>query len=435
MTGSSEASDDPMEATIHDPRGTAPAPAETEEASVAGTPSGKLALVMGGGGARAAYQVGFLRCLARRHPKLEVPIITGVSAGAINAALLASHHGTFAQAVEELAGLWAGLKVENVFRVDPLSLGAHVTRWGLQLVSGGLVRSDRLRSLVDTRPLHRFLSEALHAVDGELTGIQANLARGRLDAVAITTTDYSTGRAITWIQGSSEVEPWTRPRREARPTALTVNHIMASAALPIFFPAIRIGDRYYGDGGIRQTAPMSPALHLGADRVMAISTRFGGSRGGSDEAAVTGYPPPAQVAGVLLNSIFLDLLDQDMHRLERLNRLLEKLPAEEREGLRPIHLLAMRPSTDLGRLAGDYEPQLPWSFRFLTRGLGTRETASPDALSLVLFQPDYIRRLMDQGEADAEARAEEIERFLSADGSVTTLQPGSDVTTESSRTT
>jgi NTE family protein len=377
---------------------------------------GRLALVMGGGGARAAYQVGFLRCLARRHPDLRIPILTGVSAGAINAALLASHHGTFAQAVEELAGLWSTLKMENVFRVDTPSLAGHVARWGLHLVSGGILRGSHPRGLVDTSPLYRFLSEALHAVDGELTGIQANLARGRLEAVAITTSSYTTGRSVIWIQGA-DVEGWDRPLREARATTLSVEHIMASAALPLFFPAIRIEDQYYGDGGIRQPAPLSPAVHLGADRIMAISTRSddgpaeGAGSGG--EPMVAGYPPPAQVAGVLLNAIFLDLLDQDVHRLHRLNGLLQELPPERRRGLRPVRLLSLRPSLDLGRLAYRYEPQLPMAFRFLTRGLGTRETASPDALSLVLFQTDYICRLMDQGEADAEDRIHEIEAFLS----------------------
>jgi len=392
---------------------------------------GKLALVMGGGGARAAYQVGFLRCLARRHPELEIPIITGVSAGAINAALLASHHGTFAQAVEELAALWSNLTVDCVFRVDPMSLATHVGRWGLQLVSGGLIRASGLRGLVDTSPLHRFLSETLHAVDGELTGVQANLARGRLESVAITTSDYTTGRSITWIQGSS-VQPWVRPHREARETVLTVDHIMASAALPLFFPAIQIGNGYYGDGGIRQTAPLSPALHLGADRIMTISTRYRGDGEKVPDAEPVGYPPPAQVAGVLLNSVFLDILDQDVFRLERLNRLLLALPEGRRHGLRPVGLLALRPSTDLGRLARNYEPRLPWSFRFLTRGLGTREAASPDALSLVLFQPDYLRRLMDQGEADAEARRDEIEEFLRGSGASTLAVEGGNPADEAS---
>jgi NTE family protein len=191
-----------------------------------------------------------------------------------------------------------------------------------------------------------------------------------------------------------------------------VDHIMASAALPLFFPAVRIGDDWHGDGGIRLAAPLSPALHLGAGRIIAISTRYVGSRAEAEAPMTVGYPPPAQVLGVLMNAIFLDVIDQDVLRLERLNRLLRRLPEDQRDGLRIVDLLVLRPSRDLGRLARDYEPRLPRAFRVLTRALGTRQTLSPDALSLVMFQGDYLRRLIELGEEDAEARAEEIDRFI-----------------------
>lgn len=370
-----------------------------------------LGLVMGGGGARAAYQVGFLKALAGWYPDLRIPYITGVSAGAINAAHLASHHGSFCQAVRELCQLWGRLRVEDVFRVGPVSLGSIALRWGLRLISGGRGPVPEVLGLVDTQPLRRFLEEALHAVDGELTGIRYNLETGHLRAVALSTSSYSTGQSVTWVQGS-EIREWERPLRRSENTTLTVEHVMASAALPLFFPAVRLGDGWYGDGGIRLAAPLSPALHLGARRILAISTRYGRSRAEADRPSVTGYPPPAQIAGVLMNSVFLDLLDQDAMRLERLNTVLEKLPEEEREGLRTVRLMTLRPSTDLGRLAGRYEPQLPGVFRFLTRGLGTRETESPDFLSLVLFQPDYLTALMECGEADATAREDEIRAFM-----------------------
>ncbi len=368
---------------------------------------------MGGGGARAGYQVGFLRCLARRHPELRIPILTGVSAGAINAAFLASHHGTFEQAVRELAGLWANLTVDEVFRVDFLSLARHVATWGLHLVSGGFIPARGLRSLVDTEPLRGFLNEALHAVDGELTGVRAALARGELEALAITASSYTTGKSVTWVEGA-EIRPWRRPRRQGRRATITVDHVMASAAIPLLFPAVRIGDEYFGDGGIRLTAPLSPALHLGADRVMVISTRHEPRGDQREEPAVVGYPPPAQVMGTLLNTVFLDQLDQDVLHLERLNELVNERGGETATGLRPVDLLTLRPSRDLGRLALDYEQSLPRGFRFLTRGWGTRETRSADMLSWILFEPDYLRRLMDEGEADAEAQCDEIERFLSS---------------------
>jgi NTE family protein len=371
-----------------------------------------LGLVMGGGGARAAYQVGFLRCLARRFPELHVPYITGVSAGAINAALLASHHGTFLQAVRELSDLWSNLTVRDVFRVDARSLAVNSVRWLRRLASGGIGAAKiQVRGLVDTQPLRSYLTEVLHAVDGELTGVRYNLELGRLKAVAISTTSYSTGASVTWLQGN-EIEEWERPRRLTRTATITVDHIMASAALPLLFPAVQLGNAWYGDGGMRLTAPLSPVLHLGARRIIAISTRYEKNPEETDEPTVYGYPPPAQVAGVLMNSIFLDLLDNDAYRLERLNRLLESVPVEGRVGLEPVKLLVLRPSQDLGRLASRFEAQLPGSFRFLTRGLGTRETKSPDLLSLVLFQPDYLRTLMEIGEADADARASEVADFL-----------------------
>lgn len=391
------------------PRSTTPS--NHADRSVSGSPPGDLGLVMGGGGARAAYQVGFLRSLARRHPQLEIPYITGVSAGAINAAHLASHHGSFLQAAEELTDLWRHLTVEDVFHVDTMSLAKHLLLWVRQLTSGGIGGPPRVRGLVDTQPLREYLNESLHAVDGELTGVRYNLEQKRLKAVALSTSSYTTGQSVTWVQGQ-EIREWERPQRRSRITTLTVDHIMASAALPLIFPAVQLDGGWYGDGGIRLTAPLSPALHLGARRILAISTRYARSDREADQAIVPGYPPPAQVMGVLLNSVFLDLLDADALRMARINQLLEALPEERRADLRPVTLLTIRPSQDLGKLAGRYEPRLPGTFRFLTRGLGTRQTSSPDFLSLILFQPDYLRALIDLGEADAEARIRQIEAFL-----------------------
>ncbi len=375
---------------------------------------GDLAIVMGGGGARAAYQAGVLRYLAREFPDLKVPIITGVSAGAINAAHLASHHGSFEQSTQELSEIWGRLTVENVFRSDVRSLGWQILKWGKQLLSGGRIGPSHVRSLLDTDPLREFLTEALHAVRGELTGVRYNLARGTLKAVALSASNYSTGQSVTWIQGQG-IQEWERPSRRSRLTTLSVEHVMASSALPILFPAVEIGPHWYGDGGIRLSAPLSPALHLGAQRILAISTRYDKSFAEADHANVVGYPPPAQVAGVLLNAVFLDLLDQDAHRLEKVNELLDYLSTEEAEQLnmRHIELVTMRPSLDLGKLANKYEPQLPKTFRFLTRSLGTRETEAPDFLSLVMFQPDYLQHLVEVGEADAEARKEELRGLLS----------------------
>jgi len=372
-----------------------------------------LGIVMTGGGARAAYQVGFLRCVARRFPNLRIPYVTGVSAGAINAALLASHHGTFLQAVDELSELWATLTVPDVFRTDSWSLAVNAVNWFRQLSSGGTGTRPLVRGLVNTAPLRAYLNEVLHAVDGELTGVQYNIDRGHLKAVAISSASYSTGRSVIFIQGR-DVELWNRPHRRPLMATLKVDHIMASSALPLFFPAAEIAGAWYGDGGMRMITPLSPAIHLGARRVIAISTRYAATIEEAEETKVEGYPPPVQVMGMLMNSVFLDALDYDVFRVERLNRLIDRLPEEAREGLEPVRILTLRPSADLGRMASHFEAHLPRVFRFLTRGLGTKDTRSPDFLSLILFQPEYLRTLIELGEKDAEARAHEIESFLGA---------------------
>ena len=366
---------------------------------------------MSGGGARAAYQVGLLRWLAKRHPDLHVPILTGVSAGAINAAYLAARVEGFRTRVEELAKLWSHLTADQVFRVDSLSLVRNVLRLGLKLVSGGAMTAHRSHAAVDTKPLWGLLEEYLGASGEELPGIETNLARGTLKAIAITTSSYTTGQSVTWVQGSG-ITQWERAHRRSINSKLGVRHVMASAALPIFFPASEIGGQWFGDGGIRLTAPLSPAVHLGANRILAISTRYARTRAEADQPAVTGYPPPAQIIGTLFNAVFLDLFDADALTMERMNRLTELLPPEQLAEFRAIRLVVLRPSRDLGKLANEYEARLPGAFRFMTRGLGTRETRSNDLLSLLMFQPDYLTRLIDLGEADAEARRDEIEALL-----------------------
>jgi NTE family protein len=374
---------------------------------------GRLAIVMSGGGARAAYQVGVLQTLAKHRPELALDILTGVSAGAINAAHLAGHPGSFAAATDALGALWRGLNTDHVFRTDWLSLFKSVLRSGFQLASGGRRVSRRPRGMVDTEPLRRFLYGALAAepAGGVFSGIGENLARGKLRAVAVTTSSYSAGTSVTWVEGQ-QIEPWRRSHRVGVSCRLTVEHVMASTSLPLFFPSVVLDGEWHGDGGIRESAPLSPAVHLGARRILAISTRHrSGAGAAANTPMIDGYPPPAQIAGSLINALFLDLLDADALRLERINELLARAPEDRRDGLQPVQLLLMRPSQDLGALANDYEPRLPRGFRFLTRGLGTRQTRSNDFLSLVMFQPDYLQHLIELGRADAEKRLDELLAF------------------------
>jgi NTE family protein len=270
------------------------------------------------------------------------------------------------------------------------------------------------RSFVDTEPLREMLERQLQADGGVLCGIPKSLEDGWLKAFALTGSSYTTGQSITWVQTREDatIPTWERPLRKSEICAVRVDHVMASAALPFFFPAIEVDGGWYGDGGIRLTAPLSPAIHLGAQRILAVSTRYARSREEADRPQIAGYPPPAQVAGVLFNAIFLDQLDGDAMQLRQINRLIADRPESQRDGLRPIHLLVVRPSQDLGRLANEYEADLPRAFRFLTRGMGTKETRSNDMLSLVMFQSDYVKRLMAMGEEDALKRLDEIKAFV-----------------------
>jgi NTE family protein len=378
--------------------------------------------MLSGGGARAAYQVGFLRVLAREFPEVIPGILTGVSAGGINAAYLAARQEPFAQKVEDLAEVWAGIRIDDVFRVDLRDLASRSVRWGGRLLAGGAYPLPPARSLVDTEPLRNLLGGLLQSDGAGITGISHNLQAGWLKAIALTASSYTNGQSVTWVQTPEDcrIETWERPQRTSVACRLGVEHVMASSALPFFFPAIRVDGSWYGDGGIRLTAPLSPAVHLGARRIIAVSTRSAHGRNGTDRHAIADYPPPAQIAGMLYNAIFLDQLDSDALEMLRINRLLARLPESDRDGLRPIDLLMLRPSVDLGRLANEYEPDLPRAFRFLTRGLGTRETRSNDMLSLVMFQGDYVRRIMELGEADAAARIDDIGQLLTND------DPGSD---------
>jgi NTE family protein len=373
-----------------------------------------LALVLSGGGARAANQVGFLRLLAREFPEVIPGILTGVSAGGINAAYLAARQEGFPERVENLATVWSGIRIDDIFRVDVRNLAWRIARWGGRLVSGGKHPLPPPGSLVDTAPLREFLDQMLEADGGWIPGIARSLRQGWLKAFALTASSYTTGQSMTWVQAREDcgIQTWQRPQRKSATCAFRVDHVMASSALPFFFPAVKVDGAWYGDGGIRLTAPLSPAVHLGASRIIAVSTRYARSREEADHPAVSGYPPPAQVAGVLYNAIFLDQLDGDALQMQQINSLVARLPEAQRNGFRTIDLLLLRPSQDLGRLANAYEPDLPKAFRFMTRGLGTRETRSNDMLSLVMFQSDYIKRLIELGEADAAAKISDIRQFL-----------------------
>ncbi len=373
-----------------------------------------LALVLGGGGARAAYQAGVLRYITERRPELSFPILSGVSAGAINTSYLANHPGHVSRAAEDLLQCWLDISSDQVFAAQSalslyhrilgtLPAARRVANVFRHLGSGG--------SLLDTKPLEHFLSRHMNPDRAFLSGIADNVDAGRLKAACITTTSYSTGQTVTWIQGR-EASDWKHPNHVGRNTQLTLDHVMASTSLPVLFPAVRIGDAWYGDGGIRLTTPLAPAIQLGATSILAISTRYGRSRQEADTPSVDGAPPLAQIIGIMLNAIFLDALEQDATTLETINELLEGHAPGTHSRFRPVNLLLLRPSVDLAKLAANYDFASGGALRLITRGLGTDQTRSPDWLSMLLFNRDYVHTLMQLGWEDARRQQSQIDAFL-----------------------
>lgn len=368
----------------------------------------RLALTLGGGGARAAYQVGVLRALAKRYPQLKIPIQTGVSAGAINVSHLTNFEGSFAESVEALSELWMRLELANVFSVGGPALIWRAAKIGMQLSVGLPPWLKTVHGMVDTDPLREYLHDGLGTTDGRLAGIDRNIEAGRVEAVALTANSYDTGRTMTFFAGN-EIEAWERPNRTSLHTSLTVEHIMASSALPLLFPPVRIGTEWYGDGGVRLVTPLGPAVHLGADRMLVISTHYLGEH---QPRASVQAPSPATVLSALYNAVFLDQLDQDERQIQLISGLVSQLPPEERNGMREIDLFVIRPSQNLGALAFDLKGVLPPTLRYLLDRLGTSQSGSDDFLSTLLFHHSYIQRLLEMGEQDGMDQSGELDEFL-----------------------
>lgn len=371
--------------------------------------------MLSGGGARAAYQAGVLCHIGKRLPDLPVPLLTGVSAGAINLGFLAAYRGPLDAATNALRRRWLSLTTEEVFEANPTSLLRNVARVGTALIGGGSRLAPEIRSLMNTAPLRAFLERSIAP-----GAISARIEDGDLEAVALSAVSYQTGRTVIFVQGDVPVrtEPPSVHHRYVR-ARIGVDHILASAAIPLLFPAVKIGQQYYGDGSFRSAAPFGPAIQLGADRIFAISARYRRSIPEARQPEVIGYPPPARILGLLLNSVFLDTLDWDAAMLRRINRLVDRLPEEERraQGLRHVDLFIQRPSKDIGLIASGFEDRLPRGLRFLVRGLGSPATRSADMLSYLLFDSAYITELIELGEADAEENWEQIVPFLDGPGS------------------
>lgn len=374
----------------------------------------QVGLVMAGGGARAAYQVGVLRAIAEMLPEGSpnpFPILCGTSAGAINAAALAIYARRFHTGVRRLNYVWRNFRVDRVFRSDALGIlktGAH---WLATMLLGGLGKRNP-QALLDREPLRALLEQTLPCDE-----IQASIDAGALRALSITCSGYNSGQSVSFYQGVDSLTSWKRARRVGSAARITVDHLMASSAIPFVFAAIRVNREFFGDGSMRQEAPISPALHLGAERVLVIGVRH--------EAPATArpaaqYPTLAQIAGHVLNSIFLDALDVDVERLQRINKTLSLIPeAHLQEGavtLRPVEVLVISPSEDIERIAAKYVSFLPRPVRYLFRGLGAMRRGGSNLISYLLFEKPYTRALIGLGYADAMVRRKEILEFLGMEG-------------------
>jgi NTE family protein len=372
----------------------------------------KSALVLAGGGARAAYQVGVLQALKEILPdpaSNPFPIIAGTSAGAVNAAALACRADNFAEAVDTLLDVWRNFEPRHVYRADFPGAAANSARWLAGLLFGAFLR-DRQISLLDNRPLAALLARRL-----DFGRIAENIDRGALDAVAITCSGYASGQSVSFFEGAPHLAPWRRSQRVGLRAKIGLEHLMASSAIPFLFPPHKLHREYFGDGSMRQIAPVSPALHLGADRVVVVGT----ARIRNDDPERTrgeSYPTLAQVAGHVMNSIFLDSLAVDVERLERINRTVAAIPRERLRdsgiALHHVDVLVLTPSEPLDAIAARHLRSLPGTIRFLLRSVGAMRRGGANLASYLLFEQGYCRELVALGHHDTMRRRDEVEAFL-----------------------
>jgi len=377
----------------------------------------ETAIVLPGGGARAAYQVGALRGVAKilgQPSQLPFRVISGTSAGAINAAMLAIHADSFRRGIARLVRWWRSIEADQVYRADLATLSTHGIYWMASVLTGR-PGPPEAAYMLDNSPLATLLARNL-----EFARIDSQIAAGNLRALGINATSYTSGQAVTFFQAPPSVASWRRTRRRGEVATIAVEHLLASTAIPFIFPAQLVGDDYYADGSVRQITPLSPALHLGARRILVIAVgQFSGTPPPAGAVvAPPAYPSFAQIAGHALSSIFLDNLASDLERLQQTNRLVDLVPRERlsSDGAVTAHVdaLVLFPSRDLAAMALPFAERLPRGVHYLLHGFGRTEGTGANLLSYLLFDKSYCRALLDLGYRDTLARRGEVEAFLSA---------------------
>jgi len=371
-----------------------------------------VGLILPGGGARNAYQVGVLKAIAEILPddaENPFPVICGTSSGAINAALVASAAGQFHPGIERLVGLWENFHVGKVFKADVSSTVHSALRWAKALVSGGMVGGGP-QSVLDSQPLRELLESHVR-----FARIQQLIDNGTLRALSVTTSTYTSGSSITYYQGASDIQPWERTRRRGIAEEITVDHLMASAAIPIVFPAVRLHNEYHADGSMRESTPLSPALHMGANRLLIIGARNPVPDTVSEKIEPP-YPSLAQVIGYVLDTLFMDSLDSDIERLNRINHTIgntkDKRVAYQDSALRQIEFLVISPSHDIREIAERHQDKLPRTVRWLLKGLGALSREGRPLMSYLLFEQDFCRELIELGYQDAMHQRDDIVELL-----------------------
>ncbi len=368
----------------------------------------KLGLVMTGGGARAAYQVGVVRAIYEilKKDSSLFEVITGNSAGAINSTYLAANAKDWDVATADLMALWKRIRPQDVYDLRVRTISELGMKWLGGTMFGGLTPTgSHINHLLDTAPLRKLLKREI-----DFKQIENNLKDSTLHGVGLSTTNFNSGSNVVFYEGSQEIEDWSRSDRFSIREHLNLDHLMASAAIPFFFPPIQVGESYYGDGCIRQTTPLSPAIHLGADKIIAIGVRYPHHQSRMKDLALSPFKNPTigQITGVMMNAVFLDSLESDVERMMKINSLMKE---GHRDSFKVIPIMMLRPSRDLGKMTEMLNEELPRTLRYLLKGIGVTEHEGLDLLSYLAFDKSYTVPLMELGYEDTLKLKSEIQDF------------------------